>query len=119
MKTVIATIKPFKLDDVKTELPHLGATGVSVIESKGFGSQNQKRYTELYRGAEYAVSYLPKVDVIITVTDDKVDPVVKAILKAAHTGNKGDGRITIIPTAEFWNIRTGENEAVCEQQSSR
>lgn len=108
MKTIIATIKPFKLDEVKDALVELGITGLRAIEVKGFGAQ--RGHTELYRGHEYVVAFLPKVDVVVTTQDSQVEAAIRAILKAAHTGRRGDGRITVSPVEQFWNIRTGENE---------
>ena len=112
MKTIIVTIKPFKLEEVKDALKELGCPGFRHTECKGYGKQ--KGHTELYRGVDYVIDFLPKVDVFITVNDDQVDVVVQAILKAAKTGRHGDGRITVLPTEQFWNIRTGENEVVYE-----
>ena len=112
MKTIIATIKPFKVEEVKDALKELGCSGFRHTECKGYGKQ--KGHTELYRGAHYVVDFLPKVDIFITANDDQVDNVVQAILKAAKTGRGGDGRITVLHTEQFWNIRTGENEAAHE-----
>ena len=112
MKTIIATIKPFKLEDVKDALKELDCPGFRHTECKGYGQQ--KGHAELYRGVDYVIDFLPKVDVFITVYDDQVDTVVQAILKAAKTGRHGDGRITVLPTEQFWNIRTGENEVAQE-----
>ena len=118
MKTVIATLKPFKLDEVRQALSDLGFTGFRVIETKGFG--RQKGHMELFHGTEYTVDFLPKVDLIITVQDKDADRVVQGILQVARTGsNRGDGRITVIPTEQFWNIRTGENEADEENNAAK
>jgi nitrogen regulatory protein PII len=107
MKTVIATIKPFKLDEVKEALAKLGFTNFTATEVKDFGLGH---HTELYRGAEYAVSYLPRVQVAITVQDEKAGGIVQAILKAATTGRPGDGKIAVVNAEQFWNIGTDENE---------
>ena len=109
MKTVIATIKPFKLDEIRDELRAIGFPGFRVFECRGFS--NHMGHSETYRGAEYVIDFLPKADVVITVPDKDVDRVVKGILKVARTGRNGDGRITVNPTEQFWNIRTGENES--------
>jgi len=116
MKTVIATIRPFKVDEVKRGLAELGFTGFRTIETRGYG--RQKGHTELYHGAEYVVDFLPKVDVVITVRDHEVERVVQAILKAAHTGRNGDGRITVVPIDQFWNIRTGEDEVATAKEAA-
>jgi len=106
MKKIEAIIKPFKLDDVKTALHALGMQGLTVSDVKGFG--RQKGHTELYRGAEYTVDFLPKVKLEIVVGDDKVDAVVEAITEAAATGKIGDGKIFVLPLGESVRIRTGE-----------
>ena len=106
MKKIEAIIKPFKLDDVKDILNEIGAQGLTVSEVKGFG--RQKGHTELYRGAEYVVDFLPKIKLEIVVGDDMVEDVVNAILKTAHTGRIGDGKIFILPVEEAVRIRTGE-----------
>ncbi|GBQ11172.1 P-II family nitrogen regulator [Swaminathania salitolerans] len=106
MKLVTAIIKPFKLDDVREALTPLGVQGLTVTEIKGFG--RQKGQTEIYRGAEYQVSFLPKVKIEIAVTDDIVDEVVDAILNAARTGKIGDGKIFVSPIDRVIRIRTGE-----------
>ncbi len=106
MRKVEAIIKPFKLDDVKEALQALGIQGMTVTEVRGFG--RQKGHTELYRGAEYVVDFLPKVKVEIAVTDELVDKVVQAIVKAANTGRIGDGKIFVHPVEEVIRIRTGE-----------
>jgi nitrogen regulatory protein PII len=106
MKMVVAIIKPFKLDDVREALSEVGMTGITVTEVKGFG--RQKGHTELYRGAEYVVDFLPKVKVEIAVTDERVDAVVDAIRKAANTGRIGDGKIFVYGLDQVVRIRTGE-----------
>ena len=106
MKKIEAIIKPFKLDDVKEALQEVGVQGLSVIEVKGFG--RQKGHTELYRGAEYVVDFLPKLKLEVAVTDDQVDTVVEAILKAANTGKIGDGKVFVYSLERAVRIRTGE-----------
>ncbi len=106
MKKIEAIIKPFKLDEVKDKLNEIEIHGLTVSEVKGFG--RQKEHTELYRGAEYVVDFLPKIKLEITVPDDKVEQVVEAIIKTAHTGRIGDGKIFVIPVEEAIRIRTGE-----------
>ena len=106
MKKVEAIIKPFKLDEVKEGLSSIGVQGLTVSEVKGFG--RQKGHTELYRGAEYVVDFLPKVKLEIIVRDDQVSDVVDAIEKAAQTGRIGDGKIFVTPVEEVVRIRTGE-----------
>jgi nitrogen regulatory protein P-II 1 len=106
MKKVEAIIKPFKLDEVKEGLSSIGIQGLTVSEVKGFG--RQKGHTELYRGAEYVVDFLPKVKLEIIVKDDQVTQVVDAILKAAKTGRIGDGKIFVQPVDDVVRIRTGE-----------
>ncbi len=106
MKLVNAIIKPFKLDDVREGLSEIGVTGITVTEVKGFG--RQKGHTELYRGAEYVVDFLPKVKLEIAVADDMVDTVIDAITKAANTGKIGDGKIFVMPLEQAVRIRTGE-----------
>jgi nitrogen regulatory protein PII len=106
MKKIEAIIKPFKLDDVKSALSELGMQGLTASDVKGFG--RQKGHTELYRGAEYTVDFLPKVKLEIVVADDKVDQVVEAITSAASTGKIGDGKIFVLPLGEAIRIRTGE-----------
>lgn len=107
MKLVTAIIKPFKLDDVREALTPLGIQGLSVTEIRGFG--RQKGQTEIYRGAEYHVSFLPKVKIEIAVADALVDEVVEAILSSAHTGKIGDGKIFISPIERAIRIRTRES----------
>ncbi len=106
MKMITAIIKPHKLDDVREALTPLGVAGMTVTEVKGFG--RQKGHTELYRGAEYVVDFLPKVKVEIVVRDEVVDKVVQAIVKAADTGRIGDGKIFVMPMEEVIRIRAGE-----------
>ena len=109
MKKVEAIIKPFKLDEVKEGLSSVGVQGLTVSEVKGFG--RQKGHTELYRGAEYVVDFLPKVKIEVIVTDEKVTEVVDLIEKAAKTGRIGDGKIFVLPVDEVIRIRTGERGA--------
>ena len=106
MKKVEAIVKPFKLDEVREALSELGVTGLTVTEVKGFG--RQKGHTELYRGAEYVVDFLPKVKVEVIVADALVDRAIEAVVKAARTGKIGDGKIFGIPVEEAIRIRTGE-----------
>ncbi len=106
MKLVAAIIKPFKLDDVREALADIGVSGITVIEVKGFG--RQKGHTELYRGAEYVVDFLPKIKVEIAVDDDLVDQVIEAISTAARTGKIGDGKIFVSGVDQVIRIRTGE-----------
>jgi nitrogen regulatory protein P-II 1 len=109
MKKIEAIIKPFKLDEVKEALHEIGLQGITVTEAKGFG--RQKGHTELYRGAEYVVDFLPKVKLEIVLDDGLVDRAVEAILRAAHTGRIGDGKIFITSVEEAIRIRTGERGA--------
>jgi len=106
MKLVAAIIKPFKLDDVREALSDIGVSGITVIEVKGFG--RQKGHTELYRGAEYVVDFLPKIKVEIAVDDGLVDKVIEAITSAARTGKIGDGKIFVYDLVQVTRIRTGE-----------
>ena len=106
MKKIEAIIKPFKLDDVKEALHGIGMQGMTVLEAKGFG--RQRGHTELYRGAEYVVDFLPKLKLEIIVVDDAVDQAIEAISKAAHTGKIGDGKIFVSDIGETVRIRTGE-----------
>ncbi len=106
MKKIEAIIKPFKLDDVKEALSQVGVEGLTVTEVKGFG--RQKGHTELYRGAEYVVDFLPKIKLEIVVRDEIVDRVIDAITEAANTGKNGDGKIFVLPLEEAIRIRTGE-----------
>ncbi|WP_444883413.1 P-II family nitrogen regulator [Microbulbifer sp. PSTR4-B] len=112
MKLITAVVKPFKLDDVRTALSEVGVQGMTVTEVKGFG--RQKGHTELYRGAEYVVDFLPKVKLELAVDDSMVEAAVEAITKAAQTGKIGDGKIFITALEEVIRIRTGEtgSEAV-------
>jgi nitrogen regulatory protein P-II 1 len=109
MKQIEAVIKPFKLDEVKEALTKVGIQGMTITEVKGFG--RQKGHTELYRGAEYSVDFLPKVKIQILVPDEKASQVVDAILQTARTGKIGDGKIFITPVEEVVRIRTGEKGA--------
>ena len=106
MKLVTAIIKPFKLDEVREGLSEVGITGLTVTETKGFG--RQKGHTELYRGAEYVVDFLPKIRVEVAVADTQVESVIEAIIKAARTGKIGDGKIFVSPLEDVIRIRTGE-----------
>ena len=106
MKKIEAIIKPFKLDEVKDALHEVGITGLTVTEVKGFG--RQKGHTELYRGAEYQVDFLPKVKIEVVIDDDRVNAVVEAIERSARTGKIGDGKIFVSPVEEVVRIRTGE-----------
>jgi nitrogen regulatory protein P-II 2 len=106
MKLVTAVIKPFKLDDVRAALSDIGVQGITVTEVKGFG--RQKGHTELYRGAEYVVDFLPKIKLEIAVGDDQVEATVEAIINAANTGKIGDGKIFVAPLEQVIRIRTGE-----------
>ena len=107
MKIVTAIIKPFKLDDVRSSLGEIGVQGMTVSEVKGFG--RQKGHTELYRGAEYQVEYIPKVKLEIATDDDRVEEVIEAITNAANTGKIGDGKIFVTPLESVIRIRTGES----------
>ena len=106
MKMVTAIIKPFKLDDVRIALSEIGVQGITVTEVKGFG--RQRGHTELYRGAEYVVDFLPKVKIEVALEDDLLDQVIEAITKAANTGKVGDGKIFVTTLDEVVRIRTGE-----------
>jgi len=106
MKMVLAIIKPFKLDEVREALTQIGVEGMTVTEAKGFG--RQKGQTEIYRGAEYTVSFLPKVKLEIVVADDRIEQVVETIQRTAHTGRIGDGKIFVYDVASAVRIRTGE-----------
>lgn len=108
MKMVTAVIKPFRLDDVREALAEVGVHGTTMTEVKGFG--RQKGHTELYRGAEYAVDFLPKVKLEIAVDEERVDAVVEAIISAAKTGQIGDGKIFVQPLDQIVRIRTGETD---------
>ena len=108
MKKVEAIIKPFKLDEVKEALHEVGIKGITVTEAKGFG--RQKGHTELYRGAEYVVDFLPKVKVEVVVPDKLADQAIEAIVKSAHTGKIGDGKIFVTTVEQVIRIRTGETD---------
>jgi nitrogen regulatory protein P-II 2 len=112
MKLVSAIIKPFKLDDVREALSEIGVQGITVTEVKGFG--RQKGHTELYRGAEYVVDFLPKVKVEVGISDELLDRAIESIIKAANTGKIGDGKIFVTPLEQAIRIRTGEtgNDAI-------
>lgn len=106
MKLITSIIKPFKLDDVREALSEIGITGMTTTEIKGFG--RQKGHTELYRGAEYVVDFLPKLKIEVAVDEDQVEPVIDAIQKAANTGKIGDGKIFVTNVEQVIRIRTGE-----------
>lgn len=106
MKLITAIIKPFKVEEVRTSLDEIGVSGMTMTEVKGFG--RQKGHTELYRGAEYTIDFLPKIKIEIAVTDDLVDQVKNAIIKSAGSGKIGDGKIFVSPIDEVVRIRTGE-----------
>jgi nitrogen regulatory protein P-II 2 len=106
MKLVTAILKPFKLDDVREALSDIGITGITVTEVKGFG--RQKGHTELYRGAEYVVDFLPKIKMEIAIADEQVEPVIDAITQSANTGKIGDGKIFVSTLEQVIRIRTGE-----------
>jgi len=108
MKKLEAVIKPFKLDEVREALSEVGITGLTVTEVKGFG--RQKGHTELYRGAEYVVDFLPKVKVEVVVSEDMVEQATEAIIKASRTGKIGDGKIFVMPVDHVVRIRTGETD---------
>ncbi|MBH9429221.1 P-II family nitrogen regulator [Pseudomonas aeruginosa] len=108
MKLVTAIIKPFKLDDVRESLSEIGVQGITVTEVKGFG--RQKGHTELYRGAEYVVDFLPKGKIDVAIADDQLDRVIEAITKAANTGKIGDGKIFVVNLEQAIRIRTGETD---------
>ncbi len=106
MKLITAVIKPFKLDEVRESLSEVGVSGLTVTEVKGFG--RQKGHTELYRGAEYVVDFLPKVKIEVVVSDDNEEKVIEAIVRSARTGKIGDGKIFVLPVSQVVRIRTGE-----------
>ena len=106
MKKIEAIIKPFKLDDLKETLSELGVKGISITEIRGFG--RQKGHTEIYRGAEYVVDFLPKIKVEVVVSEDQVEEVMESICETARTGKIGDGKIFVLPVEETVRIRTGE-----------
>lgn len=106
MKLVVAVVKPFKLDDVKEALEDLGVQGMTVTDARGFG--RQKGHTEVYRGAEYQVDFVPKIRIEVAVADDRVNEIVKAIVASAKTDSIGDGKVWVVPIEEVVRIRTGE-----------
>ena len=108
MKQVTPIIKPFKLDEVREALAEVGVSGLTVTEVKGFG--RQKGHTELYRGAEYVVDFLPKIRVEVVLPDDQVEAAIEAVVKAARTGKIGDGKIFVTPVEQAIRIRTGESD---------
>ena len=108
MKKIEAIIKPFKLDEVREALSDVGVTGLTVTEVKGFG--RQKGHTELYRGAEYVVDFLPKIKIELVIADSAVEQAIEAIIKAARTGKIGDGKIFVTPVEQIVRIRTGETD---------
>ena len=107
MKKIEAIIKPFKLDDVKDALQEIGVQGITIVEAKGFG--RQRGHTELYRGAEYVVDFLPKIMLTVVVADDIVQKVIDAIIEVSRTGRIGDGKIFVSPVEQVIRIRTGES----------
>lgn len=109
MKLITAIIKPFKLDEVRTAIGEVGVQGVTVTEVRGFG--RQRGHTEIYRGAEYSVEFLPKTKIEIAVEDSLADQVIEAIIKSAQTGKVGDGKIFVVDLAQIIRIRTGERDA--------
>ena len=110
MKMIYAIIKPFKLEDVRNALSDRGVQGITVTEVEGFG--RQKGHTELYRGAEYQVEYIPKIKLEIAVDDDQVDPVIDAVTQSANTGKIGDGKIFVLPLENAVRIRTNESGSI-------
>lgn len=106
MKLICAIIKPFKLDDIREALSELGINGITITEVKGFG--RQKGHTEMYRGAEYVVDFLPKIKIEVACTDEMVDAIIAAIVSVANTGKIGDGKIFVTPLEQVVRIRTGE-----------
>ncbi|GIX06185.1 MAG: nitrogen regulatory protein P-II [Candidatus Poribacteria bacterium] len=106
MKMVVAIIRPFKLDDVKQALREIGVQGMTVSEVRGFG--RQKGHTELYRGSEYTIEFIPKIEIQVVVPDDDVEKVIEAVIGSAATGKIGDGKIFVLPVEEVIRIRTGE-----------
>jgi nitrogen regulatory protein P-II 1 len=107
MKLVVGIIKPFKVEEVKEALREIGVSGLTVSEARGFG--RQRGHTEVYRGAEYQVDFVPKVRIDVMVDDDQVDGVIDAIVKAARTGKIGDGKVAVMPVEDVVRIRTGES----------
>ncbi|MDO5686982.1 MAG: P-II family nitrogen regulator [Neisseria sp.] len=108
MKMITAVIKPFKLDDVREALSEVGVQGMTVMEVKGFG--RQKGHTEIYRGAEYAVDFLPKIRLDIAAQDDEVERIIETIVQVARTGKTGDGKVFVTPLEHVVRIRTGESD---------
>ncbi len=108
MKFITAIVKPFKLDEVREALTSIGVEGLTVTEVKGFG--RQKGHTEIYRGAEYEISFVPKVRIDVAVTDELAEPAIEAIVKAARTGNIGDGKVFVTDISQAVRIRTGEKD---------
>ena len=106
MKLVIAVVKPHRLDDVKEALREMGVSGLTAVEAQGFG--RQRGHTEIYRGAEYQVDFVPKVQVQVVVEDDQAQPVIDAVLASDRTGKIGDGKIWVVPVEQVYRIRTGE-----------
>lgn len=106
MKAVVAVVKPFKLEDVKQALEDVGVQGMTVFEARGFG--RQKGHTEVYRGAEYQVDFLPKTRIEVVVDDDQVEEVIKAIVTGGRTGSIGDGKVWVVPVESIVRIRTGD-----------
>ena len=106
MKLVVAVIKPHRLDDVKESLREAGVSGLTTIEAQGFG--RQRGHTEIYRGAEYQIDFVPKVQIEVLTEDDRVDEIVQLIMTAARTGKIGDGKIWVMPVEQAFRIRTGE-----------
>ena len=106
MKLIVAIVKPFKVDDVKDALKDLGVQGLTVSDVQGFG--RQRGHTEVYRGAEYTVDFLPKVRVEVLVDDDDVERVANRLMETARTGKIGDGKVWVVPVGHVWRIRTGE-----------
>jgi nitrogen regulatory protein P-II 1 len=107
MKLVIAIVKPFKVEDVKVALQEVGVAGLTVTEARGFG--RQRGHTEVYRGAEYQVDFVPKSRIEVMIDDDQLDGVIDAIVKSARTGKIGDGKVAVVPLDEVVRIRTGES----------
>jgi nitrogen regulatory protein P-II 1 len=107
MKLIVAIIKPFKLDDVKDAVKELGVQGLTVSDVQGFG--RQRGHTEVYRGAEYTVEFVPKVRIEVLIDDNDVDRVVQRLLETARTGKIGDGKVWVVPVDNAWRIRTGES----------
>jgi nitrogen regulatory protein P-II 1 len=106
MKLIVGVIKPFKVDDVKSALKAIGIDGMTLTEAQGFG--RQRGHTEVYRGAEYEVSFMPKIRLEVLVTDDRADEVVTAVVESAHTGTIGDGKVWVQPVETVVRVRTGE-----------